>query len=253
MKESDPFGADIKEAPSINMPDGVVDQKRSVIKSTSEAVRIRNFFYRDGYRRLLTVVVIQSIALALSIVAIALLHKPMPPRYFATSLNGSLFKMTPLDKPSLAIETVLGWSARAVASALTFNFLEYQKQIENTKNTYFTIKGGQLYLDALRDSRHLSDLVNKKLLEVAQVIAAPELVWSGIITNGQYQGRYGWRLKIPVSVQVEGCDTQRFKRQLEVILLVVRSMTLQDHGIGLDSMFGIGIAQFLVRNWGGAT
>src|SRR5688500_17056101 len=79
------------------------------------AVVIRNQFYKDGYRALLRLVLLQGIVILGLIMAIFFViqtHQPKN-RYFATTEDGRLVPMVSLDQPNLSAPALMSWVAQA--------------------------------------------------------------------------------------------------------------------------------------------
>lgn len=229
----------------------VPKKKKSARSHATELVRLRNFFYRDGYRRLSVLLLILIVLNAGSVMTVYYLvtHRP-PPAYFATNIQGGIVPLTPLSEPSLSDALVRDWAARAVAAAFSFNYVQYRDQLQETSATYFTADGGRQFMEALTKSGNIDFVKAGKLIAIGQVTAAPTLGAEGVLPSGAYKGRYYWRLTIPLEVLYQGPGIKGNVRReaFDVSLLIVRDNTLVDNSSKLDSAKGIGIAQFLAQN-----
>lgn len=226
-------------------------KKKRTRSHATELVRLRNFFYRDGYRRLTLLLLILILLNVGSVMTVYYLvtHRP-PPSYFATNIEGGIVPLTPLNKPSLSDALVRDWAARAVAAAFSFNYVQYRDQLQETSATYFTANGGKQFMDALTKSGNIDFVKAGKLIAIGQVTAAPTLGAEGILPSGAYKGRYYWRLTIPLEVLYQGPGIKGNMRReaFDVSLLIVRDNALVDDSSKLDSAKGIGIAQFLAQS-----
>ncbi|MHA7840890.1 MAG: type IVB secretion system apparatus protein IcmL/DotI [Gammaproteobacteria bacterium] len=244
--EEDMMAEDKKSAPK---------KKKRVRSHATELVRLRNFFYRDGYRRLSLLLLILIVLNVVSVLTVyyLVMHRP-PPSYFATNIQGGIVPLTPLSKPSLPDALVRDWAARAVSAAFSFNYEQYRDQLQETSATYFTADGGKQFMDALTASGNIDFVTAGKLIAIGQVKAAPTLGAEGVLPSGAYKGRYYWRLTIPLEVLYQGPSIKGNVRRevFDVSLLIVRDNTLVDNSSKLDSAKGIGIAQFLARSASGA-
>lgn len=230
----------------------MVEQTKEQVKKTArdafELVRLRNFFYRDNYRKLVSIVFLLMLLLLVMAYWVFYLisHRPAP-RYFATNIQGGITPLYQLNQPGLSTDYVLNWAARGASHAFTFNYVEYREQIENAKDIYFTADGGEQFEQQLENSNDLQAVVQGKFIVTAQPGAAPQLLWQGVIPTGTYQGRYGWQVDLPMVLTIQNC-TQVNKKQLDVKMTVVRSSYLIDNkAINIDGAKGIGIAQVLVQ------
>lgn len=229
----------------------MLKNKKQVRGHAADLVRLRNFFYRDGYRRLtllLLIVVILNLVSMLTLYYLAT-HRP-PPVYFATNIQGGIVPLTPLNKPSASDALVRDWAARAAVAAFSFNYVQYRDQLQETSATYFTPDGGKQFMDALTKSGNIDFVKTGQLIAIGQVKEAPTLGAKGILPSGAYKGRYYWRIDIPLDVLYQGQGIKGNMRHetFDVSMLIVRSNTLVDNSSKLDSAKGIGIAQFLARN-----
>ncbi len=197
-----------------------------------ETVRLRNNFYRDNYRRLLSAVLVCLViitCLSGGLIYLAT-HRPQP-QYFATSDGWRLVRLEPLSTPIMNDSQVLQWATSAVNSIFDFNFVNYRKQLQESSQ-YFTTKGYQQFLDALKASNNLDTIKERKLVVSAVATQAPVVVNQGVIN-----GRYAWEIQMPIMVSYEGAG-QRVSQPLVLTLMVVRAPTLAKPS-------GVAIAQFV--------
>ena len=65
-------------------------------------VRHRYEFYRDQYRLILKIIFVESVALVSAFVLLLILSmRPVSERFFATTVDGKLITLSPLDEPNL--------------------------------------------------------------------------------------------------------------------------------------------------------
>ncbi|MFI4957200.1 MAG: type IVB secretion system apparatus protein IcmL/DotI [Gammaproteobacteria bacterium] len=200
-----------------------------------ELVRFRNYFYRDGYRKSMTALLLSLLVnLALmAIVVFQFVSKPAPV-YFATQTNGSLIEIQPLTEPLIAQETLLTWATRAAVTAYSFNFVDWQNDLNNAQQ-YFTATGFKNFVDALKASGNLDTVVAKRLVVQATVVDVPRIIQQGLI-----QGRYAWKIQIPMLVKYTSAS-ENLRQPILVTILVARVPTTQYPQ-------GIAIAQFVVQD-----
>ncbi|PIQ44128.1 MAG: type IV secretion protein DotI [Gammaproteobacteria bacterium CG11_big_fil_rev_8_21_14_0_20_46_22] len=199
-----------------------------------ETVKLRHNFYRDSYRLVAIILFLSVVVNVLLVGAVFYLetHKPTP-KYFATTQDGRLFKMVPLDQPYMESNQLVNWVANAATSLYTYDFLNYRQNFQNNQ-IYFTPDGWKAYLDQVEKSRNLKTVEDKKLVVSATPAGAP------VITNqGVLDGKYSWRVQIPVVVTYQSLS-QQFSENLLLTLTIQRRSTL-------DSKYGVGIAQFVAQ------
>lgn len=211
----------------------------------NELARLRAGFYRDNYRRLISLLLFMIILLTILCYYVLFLYTHRPaPTYFATNLNGEIVPLQGLDKPVLSSPEVLDWTRRAVAAAFTYNYVQYQNEIETAKDTYFTDKGGNDYLDAIVSSGSLDTVKALNYVVTSQVTASPEIMEEGKLTGGPYNGRYGWHIKVPIKMVSQNSTSTR-ATLMDLDLLIVRSsIVVDDKSTKIDAIKGIGIGQF---------
>ncbi len=200
-----------------------------------ELVRFRNYFYRDGYRKSMTALLLSLLLniVLIVVVVVEFMSKPAPV-YFATQTNGSLIEIQPLTEPLVAQDTLLTWATRAAVSAYSFNFLDWQNDLNNVQQ-YFTATGFKNFVDALKASGNLDTVIAKRLVVQATVADVPRIINQGLI-----QGRYAWKIQIPMLVKYISAN-EELRQPILVTILVARVPTTQYPQ-------GIAIAQFVVQD-----
>ena len=202
-----------------------------------ELVRLRNEFYRDNYRRivgvlLFTIIIIIILAGAL----IYLVTNPPPPRYFATDAQGRIIRLVPLDQPNLSPAALLQWANLAAVAAYTYDFVNYRQNLQAASN-FFTPDGWTAFIQALNESNNLNAVIAKKLVVTAVATGAPTILQQGIL-----DGRYAWRVNLPMLVTYQSAS--QFTQQNVVVTMLITRVS------ALNSASGIGIAQFVVAGSG---
>jgi intracellular multiplication protein IcmL len=197
------------------------------------SVKMQNSFYRDSYFKVMFVLLL-SIAINFglaSTVAFMVLHPPKP-KFFATSVNGRITPLFPLDEPNQSDSAVLQWANQAAIAAYTYNFVNYRQELEAASG-YFTEDGWGEFIDALKSSNTLKTVREKKLIVSAVATRAPIILQKGPLT-----GRYAWRIQMPILVTYQSASELTNTNSV-VTMLVTRISTLK-------SIRGIGVSQFIV-------
>ena len=200
-----------------------------------EAVVTRNLFYRDGYRNLLKIAIIEAIALVCVLIALVatVMNAQPQDRFFATTADGRLIRMVALNEPNMNDAALISWSARAASDVMTFGFHDYQKRLQDSAS-YFTRRGWQSFTEALDRSRVMEGVQQAQRVVTAAPKSAPVIVQQGLV-----DGIYRWVVNLPLSVTYQsGTATQ--SDTVEVELVIVRVSTL-------DSTSGVGIQQWVAR------
>ena len=199
-----------------------------------ELVRLRNNFYRDNYRRVMKLLLIMSIALVILVLTMAYLftHRPEP-KYFATTQTGRVLTLIPLSAPMLSTEALLNWASQVAMAAYTYNFANYRQKIQ-LQESNFTSDAWQEFLTQLKTSGNIQAVDQRKIIVSAVVSGAPIVVSQGLL-----DGRYAWRVQLPLLVTFN-ISSERFQKNYLVTMTIVRISTLQNQN-------GVAIAQFIAE------
>lgn len=200
---------------------------------TLTAVVTRNKFYRDGQHKMIIMLLLSMVTNILLVAAIGyiFLHPPAP-KYFATSINGRITPLFPLDEPNQSDSAVLQWANQAATAAFTYNFVNYHTELQSSSG-FFTADGWTQFLTALKDSNNLEAVKAKKLIVSAVATRAPVILQKGLLN-----GRYSWRIQMPILVTYQSAS--EFSQANNVVTMLITRVST------LNSPRGIGIAQFVV-------
>ncbi|MDI9817883.1 MULTISPECIES: type IVB secretion system apparatus protein IcmL/DotI [unclassified Legionella] len=196
-------------------------------------VATRNAFYRDGQRKIMVILLISILMniLLASLLAYLLTHPPAP-KYFATSINGRITPLFPLNEPNQSDSAILQWANQAAIAAFTYNFVNYRQELQASSG-FFTSEGWSQFLNALQQSNNLDAVRAKKLIVSAVATRAPIILQKGILN-----GRYSWRVQMPILVTYQSAS--EFSQQNNVVTMLITRVST------LNSPRGIGISQFVV-------
>lgn len=199
-------------------------------------VILRNDFYRDNYRRMMTLCLLLLFTIVALIGFSAFLYTTRPtPQYFATTPDGKLIDMIPLDQPNLQTNTLLQWATTAATSAYNFNFVNYKQALQEV-GQYFTQPGYESFLKALKASNNLEAVKVKKLVVSAVPTGTPVILKKGVIKS---TNQFGWEVQMPMLISYQSAN-DLLKQDILVTLLIVRISTL-------ESPDGVGIERFIVE------
>jgi intracellular multiplication protein IcmL len=203
-------------------------------------VSLRNEFYKDSNRRVMLALlfsVMMNVWLVLA--CIYLYTYTPPPQYFATSIDGRYTPIVALNEPNQSDSAVLQWANQAAIAAFTYNFVNYREELR-AASAFFTSDGWQQFINALAQSNNLDAVKAKKLVVSAVATGAPIILQKGILN-----GRYAWRIQMPVRVTYQSAS--EFTQDDNIITLLVTRIST------LNSPQGIGISQFVVTPSSGGT
>jgi len=205
------------------------------LKDALSTVLSRNAFYRDGYRMLLRVSVLQGVVILLLMTTIIGMILTVETRYvyFATTSDGRIINIVPLNEQYRSRADVIAWAAGTAQNVLRFDYRDYRHRLQQSASS-FTPSGWESFTKALKESRVLEALEARKLVVSLQVEAAPEIKNSFV-----HDGIYTWYLQFPATIKFEGNDPPA-PMHVSLILQVVRVSTLQNPD-------GISIEQWIAR------
>lgn len=168
-----------------------------------QTVMIRNNFYRDGYRALLKVAVVQgAVIIALIGIIVALvLTSQIKHVFFATNIDGRIMPIEPINEPYFQDDQIITWLASTSRDVMQMDYLNYKANISKAYNK-FTLAGRVDFDNALKDSRLLEAIERNKLTSQLRPEGAPQILRKGL----SKEGVYSWYLRMPVTVQFDGND-----------------------------------------------
>jgi intracellular multiplication protein IcmL len=197
-----------------------------------EIVKHRNDFQRDAHHRVLLALLLSVILNALlGLTFVYLVEHPPSPQYFATTINGRITPLIPLDQPNMPPSTLLQWANSAAIAAYTYNFVNYRQELQSASE-FFTPDGWNQFIGALNSSNNLKAVLDKKLVVSAVAIGAPVILDQGVLN-----GTYTWTVQMPMLVTYQSAS-QNAEQKIVVKIVVQRISTL-------NSARGIGIASFV--------
>lgn len=200
------------------------------IKDAIATVVNRNAYYRDGYRLLLRISIIQGIIILLLISGLISLILSMETKriYFATTADGRIINIVPLNEPFRSNAEVLSWTSGTVQKVLRFGYHDFRQHLQSVSGN-FTPSGWESFTKALKDARILEAVDARKLVVTLDVTAAPEIK-NAFVKDGVYT----WYMQLPISIKFSGNEAPGAINAV-LLLQVVRVSTLQNpDGIGIE-------------------
>lgn len=174
------------------------------------------------------------VALLLSVSANVYLFTRSPDiKYFATDTEGKIKEMLAINEPIQSINEVLSWTSDSITKAYTFSFANYRQELQTVRPS-FTSTGWQGFERALEESGNLKAVIDNMFVTTAVPRGAPVIVSEGLI-----DGRYAWRVEVPIVVTYQSANT-RTTQDLLVTAIVVRRTELEHPR-------GLGIAQLIAE------
>lgn len=200
------------------------------VKDVVATVLNRNAFYRDGYRILMRISMIQTLVIGLLVLAIVGLAMTVKTRsvYFATTSDGRIINIVPLNEPYLSQAQVIAWAASTVQNVLQFGYHDYRNRLQQASNN-FTQTGWASFEKALKEANFMLTIEARKLVVTTEISAAPE-----IQNEFVRDGVYSWYVQLPVVIRFDG-DQPPQPIQTTLRLQIVRVSTLQNpDGVSIE-------------------
>ncbi len=211
---------------------------------TLEVLMLRNYYYFSNYRRLMIVcLVLLAIITTLAFFLRYEMKKLPPPRYFATSIDGTPLPLISLSEPNMQDNALKTWAMEAAVEAYNMNFVNYRFAIQKVRS-YFTANGYDLYLNAIKESRNLEAVKRKKMIVYAKINGLPQILkTSDTDPSLTSDGTYAWQVQIPVIVTYENSIPQDKIVQTNVLTILITRTSILDSpaGIGIDSFVSQGV------------
>jgi intracellular multiplication protein IcmL len=196
-------------------------------------VSLRNKFYKDSQRKVMLALLIALLVnIVLASLLVYIITHPPAPKYFATSLNGRITPLFPLNEPNQSDSAVLQWANQAAIAAFTYNFVNYRDELQASSG-FFTPEGWDQFLNSLQQSNNLDAVKAKKLIVSAVATRAPIILQKGVLN-----GSFSWRVQMPILVTYQSAS--EFTQQNNVVTMLITRIST------LNSPRGIGISQFVV-------
>ncbi len=206
------------------------------IKDAVQTVLNRNNFYRDGYRLLLRVSLIQTITLLVLVGGLVtmVISTKIEHIFFATTADGRIINIVPLNEPYITDGSLVAWLADTSKRILSLSYHDYRQRLQDVAFN-FTPKGWESFSRALKEARILELIEERKMVTELSIEAAPE-----IIKKAEIGGVYYWTMQMPVTLSFKGeIAPQNISGTL--LVTVSRVSTLQHPK-------GVGIEQILIES-----
>ena len=195
----------------------------------------RNEFYRDGFRNIMKIAIAEAVIIVAMIVCFLFYMNLAEPqdRYFATTADGRIMRLVPLDQPNMAVPALMSWVAQAATDVMTFGFHDYQRRLQDASR-HFTRRGWETFTEALQKSRIIEGVEKTQQVLTAAPKSAPILVQEGILN-----GRYRWVIEMPLMVTYRAGGAS--KTDTHQLRLVIERMP------SLENPVGVGIEQWIAQ------
>lgn len=198
----------------------------------AESVLIRAGTYKAAYKLMTVYAGIATIVACLGVGSAVYLALTRPePRYFATTANGQIQPLVPLDRPHMSSADVLNFASRAVTNSLTYSFDNYRAQFQASQQYFSQPDGWNSFVDAVQKSKAL-DLVRNGRFNSSAVAQTPVIVRQGPNASGSYE----WIVQLPIRITYQSASEITGQSNM----VTIRLARLPTY----ESPYGIAISQF---------
>ena len=179
----------------------------------------------------------QKMALSLIVVSViavtgvsALFFKER--EYFATTPNGQITPLVPLNKPIISPSGAQRFAVNAISDALSLNFRQWRGQLAAVEPS-FTTGGYKEFLTQLEKTKWIKMIESEFMTTTVTERMRPVLVQHGVNSNGVY----GYVIEVPLVLLLEN-QTERKTQKLDAKIIVVRVPTAErPEGMAIDKIF----------------
>ncbi len=208
---------------------------KSAMASSLSTVVTRNEYYRDGFRNLLKIAIIEGVIIALMICSFIFymyVSKPQD-RYFATTADGRIMRLVPLGQPNMTRAALLSWVSQAATDVMTFGFHDYRQRLQSASQ-HFTRRGWESFTGALQRSRIITSVENAQQVLTAVPRSAPVLLQEGV-----FNGKYRWIVELPLMVTYQSGNKARTDN-ITITITIERVPTLEStNGVGIEQWIAL--------------
>jgi intracellular multiplication protein IcmL len=211
------------------------EEKASVVSGPLMTVVTRNAFYRDGFRNLIKIAILEAVVIVGLILTLIVYinNSQAQDRYFATTADGRIMQLVPLDQPNLSTAALMSWVASAATEVMTFGYHDYQRRLQQSSR-HFTRNGWESFSNALQRVRIIDSVTSLQQVVTAAPLSAPILKQQGVLN-----GRYRWIIQMPLQVTYRS-GSQTRTDNLELNLVVERVSSLENpNGVGIEQWVAV--------------
>lgn len=193
----------------------------------------RALFYRDGYRKMMKILIYMSIILFLAVMVIgfqAWLYSTKENKYFGMSPTGSIVPMVPYSEPTVSDARVLQIVGDAATCMYTYDYVNWRSQLMNGCRNKFTNEAWDKIAAELAASKMLKLVTGERLVLSATRINSPVVVDRGVIN-----GVRAWKIEVPIRVTYSGRQNIQNEDYLVKMTVIRANQTEFADGIAISS------------------
>lgn len=178
---------------------------------------------------LMSVLITLLLAVSLGITVIKLAPHN---QYFATTSDGRLVKLTPLDEALLSLPAVEEFAGRAISNTFTFDYANYARQISANSDSYTTQAFDQIKSTLEGGQGIVTQAIAHNWVVTTTVMAAPTLAHQGQLPSGHY----GWRLIFLVRITFQSESQVHASRYTASVIVTRVNQTDNPKGVAISQL-----------------
>lgn len=237
-KAVEPRKGGAKPAPTgaVTKPQGKQPAKASPV----QVVKTRNDFLSDGSKKLfLAAAIVLFGVIAQCFIAYVAFSAKSERVYIATDNSGSILTLIPLGQPNHKPEVVSQWVQHALVDTFSFNYSDYQTQLNESTMKWFTDRGASEFLREVNDAGYIQAVKDGELILSLVCEHTPILVSPAPAPNDK-TGIWTWTFQVDAILTFRTKGKELTKKVRLTIWVERTSM--------LANADGLGIAKILMTN-----
>lgn len=157
--------------------------------------------------------------------------QPQQQRYFATSTNGKLVQLKPLDEPELSRVAIVNWLNESLMSSFTFGFHDYQRRHKEAEALY-SDEGWANYQGILKRHNLMERITGNNSVVTGVLQSSPTMMQEGVL-DGKWRavfkvplllmertGRHKKTEELAATVTIERADLSVNPMGLQIVKIV---------------------------------
>jgi len=117
--------------------------------------------------------------------------------YFATTSQGVIAKLSPLDKPNFSRSGIVNWTSEIITKALMLSFHNYEMKLKLVTSE-FSQDGWRDFTRALTEAQIIENLTTKNMVMTPRLLYPPV-----VLEEKNINGKYTWFLEVPISLKLQ--------------------------------------------------
>ena len=191
-------------------------------------VNNRRAFYRDRSRLMMLTFMFSFLAnVLLATACVLFVFFPPPAQFIVAYPDGRLIQVQPLSEAVRSNPQIVAFASNAVATVNSFDFVNFQTQLQNAAQ-YFTFSGWASFKQQLEASGNLDYVSNNRLVSTATPAQVPQ-----IVEQAEINGRYTWKVRVPIIIAYSGPNVERNVSQVVTMLIQRAPFSEVPNGVGI--------------------